>query len=317
MLGLPNTLALPTVGIVIAVIIFVILLFSVVVFIAFAAKIPYVKDQFVAQIRKRPGIFMHSVNKQIHFYAPKRAGKHEERNTLDLPHAIGSLFTPEPKHIEHFDRLPIANYFTKCSISLPSEQVAAINRFYDFMGKRGVPVNEELIDVLIVRGNDVQDVYEEELWKEVQDHLPLPIDIPTLSEPEQEVIDTINRELADIDIQISELQAMRTDRIHEWHMVTGLIDEETGKHIQTLQQIKNELENEIVRDGLFVFQQVQDFAVAVADRNSSNISEAISIANAEALSNAEKPSRSGDLVTLMAALVFGLAGLGIVYKIMQ
>jgi hypothetical protein len=60
---------------------------------------------------------------------------------------------------------------------------------------------------------------------------------------------------------------------------------------------------------------VQDFAVSVADKNSSNISEAISIANAEALANAEKNKGADDMLKYVIMLVFGLAGLAIVYKI--
>jgi hypothetical protein len=319
MLGLPDSLPIPTVWLLVAILLFIILGLIIFTFIAFATKIPYIKEQFIAQIKKRPGMFLHSVTKQLHFYAPKRAGDHEERNHLDLPHSIGALFQPDHEHIEHFDRLPISNYFTKSSISLPPEKVKAIEDFYDFMGSRGIQVNEELIDVMFVHNCDIQDVYEDALLQEVAAHLPVPLDgsYDNLTDEEAEEYNQLQTDVEELESDIQELQADKANKKHRMSEILGLIDEETGKKIQTLREIKEELEETVVKDGLFVFQQVQDFALAVADKNSSNISEAISIANAEAMANAEKPSKSDDMIKIVVMAIVLLAGLAIVYKIVS
>lgn len=316
--SLPAQIPVPT-GILIAcAVIGVILVLFLMFTIGVGTKIPYVKEQFIAQIKKRPGILLHSITKQLHFYAPKRAGEHEERNHLDIAHSIGALFCPDHEHIEHFDRLPVSNYFTKCPISLPPEKVKAINDFYDFMGKKGIEVNEELIDVMFVHDCDIRDVYEAALLKDVAEHLPIPLDgyYDEMTEADITEFNTIQEEIDEIEQDIKDQKKELANKKHRSAELLGLIDQETGDRIQTLREIKAELKETVVKEGLFVFQQVQDFALAVADKNSSNISEAISIANAEALANAEKPGNADNLLKLIVMLVFGLAGLAIVYKIM-
>lgn len=315
--GLPESIALHTTFVIGAAIVGFILLLVLIFVIGIGLKIPYIKEQFVAQVKKRPGILLHSITKQLHFYAPKRAGEKEERNHLDIAHSIGALFCPDHEHIEHFGRLPVSNYFTKCPISLPPEKVKAINDFYDFMGEHGIPVNEELIDVLFVHNCDIRDVYEDALLQEVAAHLPIPLDVNynNLSQNEIEEVNKLQADVEEFDEQIEDLQEQKRNAKHRISELLGLIDAETGETIRTLQDIKDELKKRVVKDGLFVFQQVQDFAVSVADKNSSNISEAISIANAEALANAEKNKGADDMLKYVITLVFGLAGLAIVYKI--
>lgn len=316
--SLPANVAVPT-GILIAGgIIGVILVLFLMFTIGVGTKIPYVKEQFVAQIKKRPGILLHSITKQLHFYAPARAGEHEERNHLDIAHSIGALFCPDHEHIEHFDRLPVSNYFTKCPISLPAEKVKAINDFYDFMGSKGIEVNEELIDVMFVHDCDIRDVYEDALLKDVAEHLPIPLDgyYEEMTDADVAEYNELQAKVEDIENDIKEQNEALAENKHRMAELLNLIDSETGERIKTMREIKAELKETIVKEGLFVFQQVQDFALAVADKNSSNISEAISIANAEALANAEKPGSADNLLKLVVMLVFGLAGLAIVYKIM-
>ena len=314
--GLPESIALPTVFVIGAAIVGFILLIVLIFAIGVGSKIPYLKDQFIAQVKKRPGILLHSITKQLHFYAPKRAGDKEERNHLDIAHSIGALFCPDHEHIEHFDRLPVSNYFTKCPISLPPEKVKAINDFHDFVGEHGIEVNEELIDVLFVHNCDIRDVYEDALLQEVDAHLPIPMDADyrNLSQDEIEAVNKLQADVEEFEEQIEDLQEQKRDTKHRMNEILGLIDEETGKTIQTVQSVKNELQNKIVKEGLFVFQQVQDFAVSVADKNSSNISEAISIANAEALANAEKNKGPDDMIKWGLLFAIVCVGMGVLYK---
>jgi seryl-tRNA synthetase len=160
-------------------------------------------------------------------------------------------------------------------------------------------------------------VYEDALIQEVAAHLPIPLDANynNLSQNEIEEVNKLQADVEEFDEQIEDLQEQKRNAKHLMNEILGLIDEETGETIRTLQDIKDELKEKVVKDGLFVFQQVQDFAVSVADKNSSNISEAISIANAEALANAEKNKGADDMLKYVIMLVFGLAGLAIVYKI--
>lgn len=313
---LPTAIAIPTVLIVVVGLLFIVLMFALVIFGAFASKIPFVWQQFVAQVKKRPGIFLHTINKQIHFYAPKRAGAREERNYLDIAKAIGSYWVPDSKHIEHFERLPVSNYFSKCSVSLPPEKAKAACDFYDFMGKKGYHVNEELIDVMVVHGCEVEDVYLPALWEVVKTQLPLKVDNGELTPEQQEKIETLEDEIFKIDAEIGKLKANKAKLYYDIDNIAGYIDQETGEKIDTIKSLAAELKETIVKDGLFVFQQVQDLAMSVAKVNSANTSETIAIANAEALNNADKGKSAKDYGTLIIFGIFLLAGLAIVYRIM-
>ena len=313
---LPESIAVPTIILLIVGLLFVVMLFGVVIFAAFASKIPYVKEQFMAQLKKRPGMWLHTVTKQMQFYSPKRGGKREERNYLDLAHAVGSYWIPESKTIEHMDRLPVSNYFSKCSVSLTPEQSKASCDFYDFMGSKGIHVNEELIDVMVVHGCDIEDVYLPALWEVVEPQLPLKLDNGYITEEDMANIESIEKDIYNIDTEINNLKVKKASLYYQIDTIYGYIDKQTGERIETIKSIAEELKRTVVKDGLFVFQQVQDLAMSVAKVNSANTSETIAIANAEAMNNADKGKEPMDYMKLAIPFVFVAFIFVVLYKMM-
>ncbi|HKL12722.1 MAG TPA: hypothetical protein VJ907_03875 [Halanaerobiales bacterium] len=313
---LPESIAIPTIVLLVAALLFVILLFGVVIFAAFASKIPYVKEQFIAQLKKRPGMWLHTVTKQMQFYSPKRGGKREERNYLDLAHAVGSYWIPESKTIEHMDRLPVSNYFSKCSVSLTPDQTKAACDFYDFLGKKGIHANEELIDVMVVHGCDIEDVYLPALWSVVEPQLPLKLDNGELTEGEAAQIEAIEKDIYKIDTEINQLKTKKANLYYKMDTIHGYIDTQTGERIETIKSLAAELKRTVVKDGLFVFQQVQDLAMSVAKVNSANTSETIAIANAEAMNNADKGKEPADYMKMAIPFVFVAFIFVVLYKMM-
>jgi len=313
---LPEAMAIPTTLLIIGVMLIVFGTFLYIIMFAFMTKIPFVKDQLIAQIKKRPGIFIHTITKQLHFHAPKRAGDREERNYLDLAKAIGTYWVPRSEHIEHFDRLPISNYFTKCSVSLPPMQVKAVCDFYDFMNSHGIAVTEELIDVMVVHNCDIDDVYLPALYAKIKENLPIKVDHDEITRETFDYVNGLEYEIEDINRQIADLEEARRNAYFDINDALGLIDHKTGETIQTLKNFKKELEKTTIREGTFVFQQVQDFAMSVAKHNSSDTSETIAIANAEATANSEKINKPKDYIMMMMLLAAGLTVLVVLYKMM-
>lgn len=313
---LPEAIAIPTTLILITVMLLVVGLFLFIIMFAFMTKIPFVKDQLVAQIKKRPGIFIHTITKQLHFHAPKRAGDREERNYLDLAKAIGTYWVPRSEDIEQFDRLPISNYFTKCSVSLPPLQTKAVCDFYNFMNNHGISVNEELIDVMVVHNCDIDNVYLPALYQKIKENLPIQVDEGEITQETYDYVNNLEYEIEDINRRIADLEEARTNAYFDIDDALGLVDHKTGETIITLKKLKKELEQTVIRDGCFVFQQVQDFAMSVAKHNSSDTSETIAIANAEATANSERINKPKDYIMMLMLIATGLTVLVVLYKMM-
>ena len=288
--------------------------FVLVLVLAFVTRIPFFKNQLMAQVQKRPGLFVDSVNSALSFFPAKRAGKKKEKNNLDLPEYLATKFEPQSGFAELWDRMPTYSYFTKGSNALKAEQVKALHDFRDYMGKLGYTVTPELIDVLFVEGLDTKDVYEKELEQLVLQKLPAPISIQKqLSEEEKHAVQDIAFELDNINNELAELQATKAELLHDADSIYGLMDA-NGNKIKTLQDIRADLETKVIKDGLFVWDQVEDLVFANSDMNSNNMSEAISIANAEALSNADKGKGQMDYAYAVIVGVTALIGIVIVMK---
>lgn len=288
--------------------------FVLVLVMAFVTRIPFFKNQLMAQVQKRPGLFVHSVNNALSFFPAKRAGKKKEKNNLALPEYLATKFEPQSGYSELYDRMPTYNYFTKGSNALKPVQVKALHDFREYMGQLGYTVTPELLDVLFVEGLDVSDVYESELEQLVLQKLPAPISIKkTLSPEEQHAVNDIAFELDGINNELAELEATKAELLHDADSIYGLMDT-NGNKIKTLQDIREELETKVIKDGLFVWDQVEDLVFANSDMNSNNMSEAISIANAEALSNADKGKGQMDYAYAVIVGVTALIGIVIVMK---
>jgi len=192
--------------------------------------------------------------------------------------------------------------------------VKALHDFREYMGKLGYTITPEIIDVLFVEGLDVPDVYEKELEDLVLQKLPAPISIQkTLSEEEQHSLRELQEVLEKTNETIERAQKAKAEILYSADSIYGLLDA-NGNKIKTLQNIREELETKVIKDGLFVWDQVEDLVFANSDMNSNNMSEAISIANAEALSNADKGKGQMDYAYAVIVGVTALIGIVIVMK---
>lgn len=295
------------------------LFFVVVLVVAFVTRIPFFKNQLLAQIQKRPGLFVHSVNSSLSFFPAKRAGKKKEKNNLDLPEFLATKFEPQSGFSELWDRMPTYSYFTKGSNALKPVQVKALQDFRDYMGELGITITPELLDVLFVEGLEIDDVYEKELEQLVLGKLPFPISIPlhthveNFNDDQKQMVKELGEELVNINLNISDLQQNRKELLNDIDAIYG-IKRSNENQIRTLKDIKANLETKIIKEGLFVWQQVEDMVFANSDMNSNNMSEAISIANAEALSNADKGKGQMDYAYAVIVGVTALIGIVIVMK---
>ena len=165
---------------------FLILIFGVLLFFIVAAygvfstfifmQIPNSFAQLKAQITKRGLVMIHYVNNRAKFYCPKRNGKKGQENTLTLPEELGAKFDPSGSGLsEVIDKVTLYHYYSKLSNALKPVYAKAVQDFYTFCNNKGININEELIDVLVVRDLDIKDVYTEPLLDMVMKNLPLPI----------------------------------------------------------------------------------------------------------------------------------------------
>lgn len=142
----------------------------------FALQIPNVKAQIVSQMKRRPAVLMHFINRKAEMFAPKRDGKDGNKNTLDLPDSLGAKFDASNQGIEEiWGKSILYNYFSKTSFPIKPEHAKAVNDFHDFLGSKGITPNSALIDFLLVEDMDSLDIYTKPLQDWVLKNLPLPI----------------------------------------------------------------------------------------------------------------------------------------------
>lgn len=287
-------------------------------FSAMVLKTPYARHFFIASIRKIPIVFVHTPTREMVISVLKKAG--DRRNYLAfLPFANGTHWEPHPRSIERYNDIPVAHYYTKCPISLEPNQMRAVQDFHSICEKHGISVNEELIDTLVVNDMDeklIEEIYTKEAWDEIKQRLPLPmVKEDIISDDECHEVDIIENEISNIDSQIENLKYERRERLREIDAIFGITEGSTGTTIRTLQDLQKELKNQIVRDGLFVYTQAQDFAHSVADMNASAISEAVATANSEAKLNADTGKGAIDYLQLIILGITLLVGIAVVARI--
>lgn len=174
--SLPGTIPVPLLLLLIVGVILIVVVMYAFFLTMFAIQIPYVMSQIITQIKRRPGVMMHYVNRRAEFFAPKRQGKKQQKNTLTLPEALGAKFDASGVGLEElYGKTVMYNYFSKASFPVSPIDAKAVNDFYKELSKRGIKVNEELIDVLLVEENDITDIYTKELQDAVLKALPIPI----------------------------------------------------------------------------------------------------------------------------------------------
>lgn len=179
----------------------------------FAMQIPDVKAQIISQMKRRAFVLMHYSNRRAQGFCPKRKGKKQQENTLNLPDHLGTKFDPSGSGLEEiWGKSILYHFYSKSTNSMTPEQAKAVHDFSDFCAEKGIAVNEELIDVLVVENLDIQDVYTKTLLDRVLKNLPLPIS----TEKERWLNeDFLNSEYNRLKIKIAEFQEIRDETTDE------------------------------------------------------------------------------------------------------
>lgn len=139
-------------------------------------QIPNFMAQAKAKFFRRGLVMLHYANNRVKFFSPKRKGKNGQENTLDLPAELGAKFDPSGSGLsEVLDSVTLYHYYSKLPSVLKPIYAKAVQDFYTVCANRGITVNEELIDVLVVRDLNIKDAYTEPLLEMVMKNLPLPI----------------------------------------------------------------------------------------------------------------------------------------------
>lgn len=257
-LSLPSSLPVPLWAIAIALIVFLILSAFSFFVTMFALQIPFVFAQIKSQMKRTSLVMMHYSNNRAKMFCPKRNGKDEQENTLSLPAAVGTKFDPSGTGLsESFDKTSMYHYYTKATTALPTQHVKGINDFVTFCNKKGISVNRELIDVLVVEDCDIQDVYTAPMLERVMKNLPLPIQTDKEQWLDEDVLSTKFHELeAHMDELNSEDVTAFTEEELDIHKneiaeTSSAIEFIEAKHgdLDRLHQVKQDLhatENDIV-----------------------------------------------------------------------
>jgi hypothetical protein len=176
-MSLPGSLPVPMIVLGIGILLFILVTLYAVFITMFGMQIPHFFAQLMTQVKRRPLVMMHYVNRRAEFFAPKRHGDNQQKNTLTLPEAVGAKFDASGVGLEElFGKSVIYNYFTKASFPVAATDVKAVNDFYKYMGKNGIPISEELIDVLFVEECDITGVYTKPLEDAILKSLPISIE---------------------------------------------------------------------------------------------------------------------------------------------
>lgn len=139
-------------------------------------QIPNFMAQAKAKFFRRGLVMLHYANNRSKFFAPKRKGKKGQENTLNLPAELGAKFDPSGSGLsEVIDSVTLYHYYSKLPSVLKPVYAKAVQDFHTICANRGISVNEELIDVLVVRDLNIKDAYTEPLLEMVMKNLPLPI----------------------------------------------------------------------------------------------------------------------------------------------
>lgn len=335
-------------------------------------SIPNGLTQLKAGLFNRAIVIMHYSTSHMKMYAPRRNGKNGIDNTLQLPPSVGVKFDPSGNGLsEKFGKGNAFHFFSKAPNAFTSTQVKAIKDFTDFCNEKGIPISEDLIDVLVVRNLDIRDVYEKPLYDNIVRRLPLPIrtaqeewldedklnaNAAMLEERHAELIEMKDEgglnnkqekkldeeidgcvediefiatkkdeldELSKLKTNVLRLDAEITQLTEEKHadmedieIITGYLDPDTKKTIHTLQRLQDDLKKTVIKEGLYVYNQVADFIFAASSNTSAGVAEGINIAKAEALESNRTNDNGFNMMTIGGFVMMGImlmVGAGITY----
>lgn len=367
--SLPGVIPVPFILLIVVVIVIVISIGINFLFGVFAMQIPNVMHQITSQMKRKPGILVHYVNRRVQFFSPNRKGDKKHKNTLTLPEALGAKFDASNKGLEElWGKSVLYHYYSKASYPILPTHVKAVHDFYDEVNKKGIAVNEELIDVLFIRDCDITDVYTKPLEDAVIRKLPVPIQtdkewllnedrvkqekafitgkiesleykketekqltrdefdelqnlygmLNAVMEREKEINTLHNNrdKVIDIDNNINKLKEEKEKTMELIDLQLGYLDPDTKEQIYSLKRLKKELQETIIKDGLFIFPLVENLIFASSSLNSAGMNEAVNIANADAF--AQMAHDPGDwtlpkvaMVVVILVVLFAGIGLGI------
>ena len=103
-----------------------------------------------------------------------------------------------------------------------------------------------------------------------------------------------------IDITVPVVDALFAADLDPEQMIDGQI---TGEELETLKQIKYELEETVIKDGAFVYQTVRDFVHTMGFLTSKQLDETKSIMHDNAISSAAHSGQSKDYIM---AIIWGI-----------
>lgn len=249
-MSLPGSIPIPILFLGIGILIIILLGMYSVFITMFGLQIPHFFAQLMTQIKRRPLVMMHYVNRRAEFFAPKRHGDKQQKNTLTLPEAVGAKFDASGVGLEElFGKSTIYNYFTKASFPVAATDVKAVNDFYNYMGKLGIPVNEELIDVLFVEECDITDVYTKPLEQAILKSLPVPISTDKeylLNESRlKQEITYLDSRIKEYDDKIAQTHELTYEENDEWENLKAqrAVAEEHWDELLRLKKAKEQLKD--------------------------------------------------------------------------
>ncbi|MCK5432681.1 MAG: hypothetical protein KAJ03_08045 [Gammaproteobacteria bacterium] len=335
-------------------------------------SIPNGLTQLKAGLFNRAIVIMHYSTSHMKMYAPRRNGKNGIDNTLQLPPSVGVKFDPSGNGLsEKFGKGNAFHFFSKAPNAFTSTQVKAIKDFTDFCNEKGIPISEDLIDVLVIRNLDIRDVYEKPLYDNIVRRLPLPIrtaqeewldedklnangemlkdrhaelieikeegglnkkqekkldeeidvcveDIEFIATKKDELdeLSKLKTNVLRLDAEITQLTEEKHADMEDIEIITGYLDPDTKKTIYTLQRLQDDLKKTVIKEGLYVYNQVADFIFAASSNTSAGVAEGINIAKAEALESNRTNDNGFNMMTIGGLVMMGImlmVGAGITY----
>ena len=335
-------------------------------------SIPNGLTQLKAGLFNRAIVIMHYSTSHMKMYAPRRNGKNGIDNTLQLPPSVGVKFDPSGNGLsEKFGKGNAFHFFSKAPNAFTSTQVKAIKDFTDFCNEKGIPISEDLIDVLVIRNLDIRDVYEKPLYDNIVRRLPLPIrtaqeewldedklnangemlkdrhaelieikeegglnkkqekkldeeidvcveDIEFIATKKDELdeLSKLKTNVLRLDAEITQLTEEKHADMEDIEIITGYLDPDTKKTIYTLQRLQDDLKKTVIKEGLYIYNQVADFIFAASSNTSAGVAEGINIAKAEALESNRTNDNGFNMMTIGGLVMMGImlmVGAGITY----
>lgn len=251
-------LDIPLVFILIAVILFILVGIYAGAVTFFTLSIPDGIAQLKANMLNRAIYMVHYSTSRCKMFCPSRNGKNGVENTLKLPKELGVKFDPSGSGLsEKFGKAIIYHGYSKSPGPFTSQQVKAIQDFISFCNEKGITVNEELIDAMVIHDLNIREVYTQPLLEMVMQNLPLPIRTEKeqwLNEDKltnsQQMLEEKIADLEDIDIEgmkqkdIDDINAQIEQAKADLVFVQGKF-EELDK-LKELKQDLNTAENELI-----------------------------------------------------------------------